>query len=59
MIPGALFVPAQHLQVAAFNRRFDRLAINLIEIYNHFAFEIRLLPKRHIHKTESVVVHAF
>ena len=42
-----------------FNRRFDRLVVDLIKVNDHAAFEIRHLPKRHVHKTEDAVVHGF
>jgi hypothetical protein len=29
----------------------------LIEIYDDAAFEIRLLTKRHVYKTEGAVIH--
>lgn len=35
------------------NRRFDHLVADLIEIDEHAAFEIRLLTKRQVHKTEG------
>src|SRR5215510_1943744 len=54
---GAFFVTAQRLQSTLFNRGFDRLVVDLIEIDEHAAFEIRLLPKGHVHKTESAIVH--
>ena len=56
---GAFFIPPQRLQATLFNRRLDRLVVNLIEVDEHSAFEIRLLTKRHVHKTERVVVHGF
>ena len=37
----------------------DCLVVNLIKIDDHPAFEIRLLTKRHVHKTEGVIVHGF
>jgi hypothetical protein len=54
-----LFVPTQRLQPALLNRRFDRVALDLIEIDNHAAFQIRFLTKGHVHKTEAVIVHGF
>jgi hypothetical protein len=33
------------------------VAINPIKIYDHAAFEIWLLPKRHVYKTEGVIIH--
>src|SRR5205823_12266976 len=57
--PGALFIAAQRLQPALLDRRFDRLIVDLIEIDDDATLEIRLLPKRHVHKTEGVIVHGF
>lgn len=33
---------------------FDRVVVDLIEIYDDSAFEIRFLPKRHVHKTKAL-----
>src|SRR5438067_6736173 len=55
----ALFIPAQCLQPALLNRRFDRLVVDLIKINHYTAFEICLLAKWHVHKTEGAVVHRF
>jgi hypothetical protein len=54
---GSLFIAAQRLQSALLNRRFDRLVVDLIKINHDAAFEIRLLAKWHVHKTESLKVH--
>ena len=41
------------------DRWLDRLVVDLIEIDDDSTLEIRLLTKRHVDKTESVVVHGF
>jgi hypothetical protein len=57
--PCALFIPTQRLQPALLDRRLDRIVVDLIEIDNHPALQIRLLTKRHVDKAEGVVVHGF
>ncbi|PYL23065.1 MAG: hypothetical protein DMF37_10660 [Verrucomicrobia bacterium] len=57
--PRALFIAAQCLQPALLDRRFDRLIVDLIEIDDDSTLEIRLLTKRHVDKTEGVIVHGF
>jgi hypothetical protein len=50
---GALFIAAARFQSTLFNRRLDRLVVDLVKIDDHAAFEIRLLTERHVHKTEG------
>ena len=50
---GALFVPTQRIELATLNCRFDRLVVDLIKINHDTAFEVALLPKRHVHKQRA------
>src|SRR5438067_1715995 len=52
-----LLVSTQGIKPAPLDRRFDRLVVDLIEIDDHTAFQIRLLTKRHVHETEGLKVH--
>ena len=50
----AFFVRTQRHEPALLNRGFDRLVVDLIEIDDHAAFQIRFLTKWHVDKTEGV-----
>ena len=49
------FIPAHRVESTVLNRQLDRHVLHLIKIDDHATSEIWLLPKRHVHKTESTV----
>jgi hypothetical protein len=51
MIPLVRSSSPRNASSATADRRLDRVVADLIEIYNHSAFQIRLLPKRHVYET--------
>src|SRR4029077_19493966 len=50
-------LPTEPLYPATPNRGLDRHVVDLIKIDDHATSEIWLLPKRHVRKTESAIVH--
>ena len=55
MISPVRFIPAHRVEPTVLNGRINRHVVHLIKIDDQATSEIWLLPKRHVHKTESTV----